>query len=266
MTNHLGPYLLGPNDTPENGIYTGDALHVLREIPDNSVDGMVTDPPYSSGGQFRSDRANTTRSKYAQTETMKEYPLFEGDSRDQRSYGFWCSLWLSECWRIVRPGGIAMAFSDWRQYPVMSDAFQAGGFVWRGVFVWDKTEAARPIKGRFRAQAEFVLWGTKESMAEAVETCLPGVYTKAVNSSEKYHQTGKPLEVMEILLQIFAPGMIVLDPFAGSGSTLVAAKMCGLRYLGFDINEAYRIIARERLAAIPPPLFVPEPEQAALWT
>lgn len=260
MIEHLGPYQLGPNDENQ-GIYTGDALQMLTELPANSIDGLVTDPPYSSGGMFRSDRTASTRNKYAKTETFKKYPLFEGDSRDQRSYSLWCSLWLSECWRAIKPGGIAMVFTDWRQYPTMSDAFQAGGFVWRGVFVWNKTEAARPIKGRFRSQAEFVLWGSKEGMKEAVTECLPGVFTKSVNAQEKYHQTGKPVELMALLLRILAPGMMIIDPFAGSGSTLVAAKICGLRYIGFEINETYATLARERVRQTSFPLFTMEQEE-----
>ncbi len=257
----LGPYLLGPNDTPENGIYTGDSLRLLAGLPSNSFDGLITDPPYSSGGQFRSDRVLQTNLKYAVTGTVKTYPTFEGDSRDQRSYAFWCSLWLAECWRIVKPGGVAMVFTDWRQYPIMSDAFQAGGFVWRGAFVWNKTEAARPSKGRFRAQAEFVLWGSKEKILQHTLECLPGVFTKAVNSAEKYHQTGKPVELMALLLRVLAPGMIVLDPFAGSGSTLVAAKARGLQYIGLEINDGYAALARERVRNTQPPLFVPQPTQ-----
>jgi len=146
----------------------------------------------------------------------------------------------------------------------MADALQAGGFIWRGTFVWDKTEAARPSKGRFRAQAEFVLWGTKESFAEFVEICLPGVYTKAVNPNKKYHQTGKPTALMESLLRIFASGMTVLDPFIGSGSTLVGAVLRGLEYLGFEINETYADIARRRVRETQPPWFTLEPEQQEL--
>ena len=56
----------------------------------------------------------------------------------------WATLWLSECWRLAKPGAPALVFSDWRQLPAMTDAVQAAGFEWRGIVVWHKPNA-RPM-------------------------------------------------------------------------------------------------------------------------
>src|SRR5215475_84589 len=81
-------------------IVHGDALHVLRDLPDGCVDAFVTDPPYSSGGAFRGDRVKETTTKYVSTNsTDKDIPGFEGDVRDQRSFTLWTALWSSEAWR-----------------------------------------------------------------------------------------------------------------------------------------------------------------------
>jgi site-specific DNA-methyltransferase (adenine-specific) len=140
-------------------LWQGEALAVLAEMPAGSVDAVITDPPYSTGGMVRSDRTRDVHRKYAMTETAMAYGAFTGDNRDQRSYGYWCALWLSECLRIVRPGGVAAIFTDWRQLPTTTDALQAGGFVWRGVIPWAKP-GCRPQAGRFAAECEFVVWGS----------------------------------------------------------------------------------------------------------
>ena len=90
----------------------GDALQLLRDLPSESVDAVITDPPYSSGGMHRSDRMMNTTDKYVQYGTLDRRPDFQGDARDQRGYLAWCSLWLSECLRIVKPGRPALVFTD----------------------------------------------------------------------------------------------------------------------------------------------------------
>src|SRR4051794_29809854 len=94
----------------------GDCLEVLRTLPDASVDAIVTDPPYSSGGQFRGDRMGSTIDKYVGSDQKAfSRPEFAGDNRDQRAYGYWSALWLSECLRIAKPGAVIALFTDWRQ-------------------------------------------------------------------------------------------------------------------------------------------------------
>lgn len=233
----------------ENGItlYCGDALKVLPELS-IEFQAIITDPPYSSGGAFRSDRATKdTRSKYQMTGTEKQYPEFTGDNRDQRAFGYWCSLWLAECLQRTVPGGVLAVFTDWRQLPTVTDVVQAGGWVWRGIGVWDKTEAARPSKGRFRNQCEYVVWASNGPMADE-GPCLPGVWRKAVNGDEKMHTTGKPLAVMRAVCEIaWREQGAVLDPFAGSGTTLLAARDAGLRAVGIEISEEYCAVIVQRL-------------------
>ncbi len=229
-------------------LHLGDCLAWLQTLPDASVDAVITDPPYSSGGQFRGDRMADTNSKYVMTKTRRQYVEFSGDNRDQRSFGYWCALWLSEARRVTKPGGIICCFSDWRQLPVVTDVVQAGGWVWRGIWVWDKTEGVRPHLGRFRSQCEYVVWGSNGAMPLSEKIgVLPGVCRAVVKTKQKLHSTGKPLEVMNELLRIVPAEGIVLDPFAGSGTTLLAAKLSGRRYLGCELSPEYHRIATERL-------------------
>lgn len=225
----------------------GDTLSLLQQMPTGSVDAIITDPPYSSGGAFRGDRTDNTQKKYVLTTVETERPSFSGDNRDQRSFQYWMSLWLSEALRVTKPGSPIVLFSDWRQLPTITDSLQAGGFVWRGIAVWDKTEAARPSLGRFRSQSEFIVWGSNGALSDDRGVgCLPGVFRSIVRQDDKHHQTGKPTPLMREVVKICTPGGIILDPFAGSFTTGVAAILEGYLAIGFELEPSYIEISKNR--------------------
>lgn len=235
-------------------IHTGDCLAVLRGLPSESVDAIITDPPYSSGGTFLKDRNRGTAEKYVGNDVENKRVDFAGDTRDQRSYAYWCALWLAECLRIGKPGAMLAMFTDWRQLPATTDAVQSGGWSYRGVVPWSKTEAARPQKGWFRAQCEYVVLGAKGTPATygaPDAPSMPGFMVCPVERDNE-HQTQKPLEVMRWLMQIVPKGGSVLDPFSGSGTTGVAAIMEGLDFTGCEMVPHYAEVARRRIAEADP--------------
>lgn len=235
-------------------LHAGDSLPRLVHMPDASVDAVITDPPYCSGGASARTRTLDPVKKYQQTGTQRQYPTFGGDNRDQRSYFAWATLWLAECYRIARETAPCLVFIDWRQLPVMTDAVQAAGWVWRGVVPWDKTEGARPNKGGFRAQAEYVIWATKGPVAVRPDSpCMPGVFRQVVRQADKHHLTGKPTQLMRELVRIVQPGGTVLDPFMGSGTTGVAALQAGLSFIGIEASPEIFSIAEQRIADARPP-------------
>ncbi|MDD3538492.1 MAG: site-specific DNA-methyltransferase, partial [Eubacteriales bacterium] len=99
------------------------------------------------------------------------------------------------------------------------------------------------------------VWGTKGQHREQTAKCLPGVFRMPANCEEKYHMTGKPIALLEQLLEICKPGGLVLDPFIGSGSTAVACKRTGRHYIGIEIVPDYIPIIEQRLANVPASLF-----------
>lgn len=228
-------------------VYHGDAINVLAQLEAHSVDVFLCDPPYSSGGMFKGDRMASTGKKYVQTGQALQYRDFNGDNRDQRSYLTWSTLWLSEALRVCKPAGLIGLFTDWRQIGVTIDALQCGGFIYRGIVPWDKTQAARPRKGAPRNQCEYVVWGSNGAMADEGE-CFPGFHTFSVAGSEKTHIAGKPDKLMQELVKWCAPGGIICDCFCGSGTTLRAAKAMGRRALGVDINGEWAGDASNRAA------------------
>ncbi len=232
-------------------VHRGEALRIQQTLPDDSVDCVCTDPPYSSGGFSIGDRSKSTTEKYVQSGQAKTHPDFAGDSRDSRSYMTWCTLWISECVRILKPGGYFYSFTDWRQLPTLTDAIQCGGITWRGTIAWNKGPSSRaPHKGYHRHACEFISWGTKGQIAIAThDGPYAGCIDVPVLPAEKFHLTGKPTALMRELVRCVAPGGTVLDPFAGSGSTGVAAVQAGLSFIGIEREAAYVDIARDRITA-----------------
>jgi len=222
-------------------IYHGDSFDVLPNL--SGIGAVVTDPPYSSGGAFRGDRAMAVTTKYVNNDTLAYRPDFAGDNRDQRSFLAWASLWLNAARQASVPSAVLCSFIDWRQLPTLSDAIQAGGWTWRGVAIWDKGYG-RPREGGFSNAAEYVLWGSNGPF-ESHEVYPPGIFREGV-AQDKVHIAQKPVDVMKWVLGITPPGAIVLDPFMGSGSTLHAAKSLGLRSIGVEVDERYCEVAAER--------------------
>lgn len=229
-------------------LHCGDALTRLVAMPAESVDALITDPPYSSGGFSLSAKAASTGAKYCNS--GRKYPTFSGDAKSERAWLGWAALWLFQCHRIMRPGGYAFVFIDWRMLATATDAIQAGGFIFRGIIAWDKGAGARaPHKGYVKHQCEYLVWGTKGSLPKAVHGGpWPGCYRHTVIPREKLHLTGKPLPLMRELVRITKPGSLILDPFAGSGTTLLAAVKERRRAIGFELSPEYFQIAVKRLS------------------
>ena len=244
-------------------IIQGDCLEVMAAMPGGCVDAVVTDPPYSSGGQFRGDRTQKTSLKYVQTDSVATCRVdFTGDNRDQRAYLIWSTLWLGASLRRSKPGAVCLIFTDWRQLPITTDAIQCGGWVWRNIVTWWKP-GVRMQRGRFSASAEYVVYGSYGVPAPGEKSPQNVLTCKNVQGDNKQHIAEKPPELMETLIGVTVPGGIILDPFCGSGTTCVAAKKLGRKYIGIEIDEKYCRIARNRVASTPKPLFTEAPEVAA---
>lgn len=246
-------------------LYCGDSLEMLHALDEASVDAVITDPPYSSGGAFRGDRAMDTKAKYLSSSSgnREKTQDFGGDNRDQRAFHFWSALWSTAALRVAKPGAPGLFFSDWRQLPISTDYLQAGGWVWRGIVPWAK-KTARPQLGRFSAQCEYVIWGSAGPMpVERDVGCLPGFYEFAY-PTDREHITQKPVDLMAAMCEICVGGGIVLDPFMGSGTTGVAAVQLGRRFIGCEQNPEYFEVACRRIAEAQSSIFAassPSPEE-----
>lgn len=233
-------------------IYQGDCLECMQNMPDCSVDMVLTDPPYSSGGMYRSDRAKSTRTKYCDTDWhgSADLPSFTGDNMDQFAMAEFMRMVLAKARQKTKPAGVCCTFVDWRNIVAIINALQAAGWIYRGIIVWDKGNS-RGIPGRFRNDCEYIVWGTNGHRAtEYVKGVFVGAgcyHVPSVPGKERHHQTEKPVELLSQLIQICPQGGTVLDPFMGSGSTGVACIKEGRDFVGIEFAEQYTAIAKERI-------------------
>jgi len=238
-------------------LYHADAVELLAALDPESVDALIADVPYSSGGAFRGDRAQDVGTKYLHDGRKGDESInFRGDVQDQRSWLLFQRLWLRAAWDALKPGAYVMLWTDWRQLAATTDAMQCGGYVWRGIVPWNKGRSARlPNLAYFRHQCEYVVWGSKGRLPasfrqarRAMNGLLEG---KPVPGKKKTHPTEKPVDgCIAELVEAAPPGGLIVDPFLGSGSTGVAAVASGRRFIGSDDNRRYVDAAAKRIRAV----------------
>lgn len=245
-------------ESPSVRLYQGDCLELLADMrtdpddqsnPGSQFDSLITDSPYCSGADTKGGRDADPATKYCHNGNTCGRPTFAGDQRDTRSYEFWCTMWMSLARRHCKESAYCLSFIDWRQLPLMVNILQAAGFVWKGICPWNKGRGSRaPHKGYFRHQAEYVVWGTNGRVPRLTDRGpFDGVYTYPVKRSDKHHITGKPTPLMQDLVKVAPAGGLILDPFAGSGTTGVAAHLEGRRAVLFEQSPEYCDIAANRL-------------------
>lgn len=243
-------------------LYLGDCLEVLPTL--GKVDAVVTDPPYSSGGMFRGDRTQKTSAKYVNTDSDGFRQEFSGDNRDQRSFLAWSALWFGYLLRASNQGAVLMAFTDWRQLPTMTDAVQAGGWVWRNLVTWWKP-GIRMQRGRFSGSAEYVVYASNGVPIEGEESPQNVLQFAPVGGDDKQHIAEKPIELLHELIGVTLPGATVCDPFMGSGTTGVACANLGRKFIGIEIEPKYFDIACKRIeTAYQQPRLFDEPRAKAV--
>lgn len=233
-------------------LYCGDCIQTIEAIKDETVDGVIIDPPYSSGGTFSTQRKVNTAEKYLTSGSQrgKELPNFTGDNMDMRSFTMFMREVLCAARIKTKKEGVACVFIDFRNLPAVADAMQMAGWTWRGVAVWDKLNS-RPQKGRFRNQCEYIVWGSNGAMPiDRGVGVLDGVFRcQNVPAAKANHQTEKPLQLMEKVVEIVPPGGTVLDCFMGSGTTGVACVATGRQFIGIEIGKQYFETAKQRIEA-----------------
>lgn len=243
--NQSGAYLLGPNDENQ-GVYTGDCLELFCTIDDNSIDAIITDPPYFLPAQHYATRKRFPRS-------LSDLSMLEHFYRD----------WFAGCVRILKPSGVFYIFCDGQSYPVFFALAYPHVKSVRPL-IWDKIISFNGFS--WRHQHELILFAEMDKAPSIPTGDGDIIRHRAVKVNDRTHPAEKPVGLLTTLMQkSLARDAIVVDPFAGSGSTGEAAILSGVHYLCFERDEQYAINARERLQGIQPSLFVPELRQVALF-
>ena len=228
-------------------LYLGDCLEILPTLEPGSVDAVVTDPPYSSGGQFRGDRVRSTVQKYVQSGVMVHRDDFSGDNLDQRMFMAWCVWWLRASRAASKSGAVLCSFIDWRQLPALTDAVQLTGWVWRNIGTWWKP-GVRMQKGRFSSSSEFVVYATNGPHASDGEGSPQNVIQCAsLSGDDKEHIAEKPGQVVDWMLLATRPQGVVLDPFMGSGTTGEQCVESRRGFIGMELDKGNYELAKRRI-------------------
>lgn len=230
-------------------MWQGDSLELLAKIEPRSVEAVITDPPYGSGGFSTVERMQSSKSKYVNSDSkyQEKLPDIAGDSLMPDHWRAQLNDWMRAVARVLVEGGVLLSFIDWRNLSEMHAAVATAGLVPRSVVIWDKGRGSRPHKGGFRRQSEMICWATRGPMRVWSEVYLDGVLKHSTISQNKVHITQKPITLMRELILITPKEGMIFDPFAGAGTTGVAAIEGGRRFLGIEMVPEYFDVAVRRL-------------------
>jgi site-specific DNA-methyltransferase (adenine-specific) len=226
-------------------LYHGDCLDVMDGLPSSSIDVVLTDPPFSSGTRKEGSKGV----RRSMVRSMEDDEWYATDSLTTNGFA-WLMRQCALRWRrLLKRGGHAFVFIDWRQYPNLSAAIESADLRHKGTLVWDKTYFG--MGDCFRNQHEFILHFTLGMGRKPVRRDVGNVLSfPPVRDGD--HPNEKPLPLLrEILSAVVRPGDGVLDCFMGSGAVGVAAHRLGCRFLGIDSDPQFIEVARDRLERPP---------------
>jgi site-specific DNA-methyltransferase (adenine-specific) len=221
-------------------IYHGDALDVMRALPAGSVAACITDPPYSSGTRQANDRKASAIPKRG--EKWSRAGIVWDSSYSSFGVSHLLNATLREARRVVTPGGHVYVFTDWRLYPTLALSVEWSGLFTNNLLVWAKPMYA--LGTNYRSQHELIVFASNGPASELTRHDVGNVLS-ARRTIGGDHPTEKPVDLIVQMLDA-SGGASVLDPFMGSGTTLVAAKTLGRRAIGIEIEERYCEIAAQR--------------------
>jgi site-specific DNA-methyltransferase (adenine-specific) len=209
---------------PVNTILNGDCIQIMRQMPANSVDFILTDPPYLVNYRDRSGRT------------------IQNDANAD-----WLKPAMAQAYRVLKQNRLMLCFYGWTKVDEFFAAWKDAGFRPVGHIVFRK---AYTTKSRFfsyrHEQAYLLAKGRPPLPKQPVGDVIDMPY-----SGNKLHPTQKPVAALAQLIRSFTlQGELVLDPFAGSASSCAAAMLTGRKYIGIELDSEYFNQASERLARV----------------
>ena len=241
-----------------NKVIQGDCLEVMKDIPDNSVDLVVTDPPYNIGkrGLYKEWKEKNFKS-------IKE----KWDNISEKDFKELYVNFIKECYRVLKKGGSIFISGTFHSIFDVKQILDSNGFRFRNFITWFKPNAmpmSASYEGFFAYSSEYICFYTKGNVRikvwnyENIKKLNGGKQLrdtwilKTRTDAERLHPTQKPTSLYKILITACSnPNDVILDPFLGSGTTAVVAKMMNRRFIGIEISPEYCKIAEERLKKLP---------------
>jgi len=220
-TTHHQPRKATPMTIQRNTILNADCLTSQPQLPAESVNFILTDPPY-----------------------ITRYKSRDGRTVPNDDNATWLKPAFAEMYRVLAPDSFCVSFYGWPQADRFMRAYRDAGFRIVGHFVFPKryTSSSRFLRYQHEC-AHLLAKGNPKQPQNTIGDVIDWTY-----SGNKLHPTQKPLSVLLPLVETFSrPQDVVLDPFTGSGSTLLAAKSLRRDYIGIELDAKYHAIASKRL-------------------
>ena len=209
---------------PVNTILHGDCIEVMRDLPANSVDFILTDPPY-----------------------LVNYRDRDGRSIQNDSDAAWLKPAMAQAYRVLKQNRLMLCFYGWTKVDEFFAAWKGAGFQPVGHIVFRKQYSSKSRFLSYRHEQAYLLAkGRPPLPKQPVGDVIDMPY-----SGNKLHPTQKPVTALAQLIRSFTlPEELLLDPFAGSASSCAAALLAGRRYIGIELDSEYHQAASSRLERI----------------
>jgi DNA modification methylase len=206
--------------TLTNSVIQGDCVQVLSQLPSASVDMVLTDPPY-----------------------IARYVSRDGQRIANDDRADWLQPAFAQIFRVLKRDSFCISFYGWHQVDKFMQAWRLAGFRPVGHLVFQKSYSSKNLFLSYRHEQAYLLAKGNPALPE---TPISDVQQWKY-SGNKLHPTQKPVSNLIPLIEAFSkPGNIILDPFCGSGSTLVAAGLSERRFVGIELSSDYCETARRR--------------------
>ena len=217
----------------------GDCLELMKYIPDESIDLLVTDPPYKIVQGGCTNKA--VRLKGSNQEQLKKGTLFNNNSIKFNE-------WIPEVYRVLKNNSHCYIMSNDRNINELLNICEKVGFKLLNILVWGKSKHS-PNR-YYLKNCEFIVF-LRKGKAKNINNMGTKQLLLIDNVENKNHPSEKPIKLMEILIKNSSNEKdIVLDPFLGSGTTGVACVNTNRNFIGIELDENYFNIAKERINSI----------------
>lgn len=214
-------------------VFENDCLSHLRIMDSEQFDAVITDPPY--GIDFQSNR---------KLDPTKRKPKIANDKQP--------FIWfLYDAFRVTKENGALVCFCRWDVQDIFKLAIEAAGYTVKSQVIWNKgVHGLGDLNAQFAPQHEIIWFATKGKFKFQNGRPKSVITTLRVSADKLVHPNEKPLDLMRYLVRYVTPaGGSVLDPFAGSGSTLLAAQAEDRQAVGIELDPNYAALIRNRLAS-----------------
>lgn len=251
------PLRLAPNAPPScpvslapwvNRIHCGDCVDIMSALPPESVDLVVTSPPYNLRNSTGNGMKDGRGGKWQNAALINGYS-HHSDAMPHAEYVAWQRRCLTAMLRLLTDDGAIFYNHKWRvQAGLLQDRSDiVAGFPVRQIIIWQRDGGINFNRGYFLPTYEVIYLICKKNFRLADKANAMGDVWRIPQESKNPHPAPFPVELAQRCISA-TNAQIVLDPFMGSGTTAIAAEACDRQWVGIDISEDYCSLARKRIA------------------